>query len=227
MLFLEPGHISFYGVRMVKVKICGITNLEDALLACEYGADALGFNFYERSLRYISPRKARQIINKLPSFVQTVGIFVGDSPDVVDDICSETGITLAQLHDDTLSVQAMRSLSVRVLKTFRVQSKFKVTEVKKFHQQTGINNFLFDAFHEKMLGGTGKQIQTEQAAKITTFVAKFGYPVIAGGLNEKNVGQVVKAVRPYAVDVASGIEAEVGRKDPEKMRLFIKRAKSN
>ncbi|NTW48929.1 MAG: phosphoribosylanthranilate isomerase [Chlorobiales bacterium] len=211
---------------MVKVKICGITNLEDALLACDYGADALGFNFYERSSRYIAPRKARQIIQKLPSFIQTVGIFVGDTPEGINEICSETGISLAQLHDDTLLVQAVRSISVRVLKTFRVQPGFKVTDVKKFYQQTGINNFLFDAFHEKILGGTGKQIQAEQAAKLTAFVSKFGYSVIAGGLNEKNIKQVVKAVQPYAVDVASGIEAEVGKKDPEKMRLFIKRAKS-
>lgn len=211
---------------MVKVKICGITNLEDALLACDYGADALGFNFYERSSRYISPRKARQIIQKLPSFIQTVGIFVGDSPEQINDICGETGITLAQLHDDTLSVQAVRDISVRVLKTFRVHSKFKVSDVKKFHQQTGINNFLFDAFHEKMLGGTGKQIQAEQAAKLTAFVSKFGFSVIAGGLNEKNVKQLIKTVQPYGVDVASGIEAEIGKKDPEKMRLFIKRTKS-
>lgn len=211
---------------MVKVKICGITNIDDALLACECGADALGFNFYERSSRYISPRKARQIIQKLPPFIQTVGIFVGDAPDVINEICSETGISLAQLHDDTISVRAVQSISVRVLKTFRVQPNFKVTDVKKFHQQTGINNFLFDAFHEKMLGGTGKQIQTDQAAKLTAFVSKFGFAVMAGGLNEKNVKQVIKAVHPYAVDVASGIELEPGKKDPKKMQLFIKRAKS-
>ncbi len=211
---------------MVKVKICGITNLDDALAAAEFGADALGFNFYERSLRYISPRKARQIIDKLPSFIQTVGIFIDDSPKEINAICDYVGITAAQLHDETMSLKDTLKVVPRIIKTFRVHSKFQVSEVKWFYEKTGVNTFLFDAYHEKMLGGTGKQIQIELAKKLTASVEKYGYVVIAGGLNETNVEKVVKAVKPYAIDVASGIESDIGKKDLRKMKQFIERAKS-
>lgn len=211
---------------MVKVKICGITNLDDALMAADLGADALGFNFYERSLRYISPRKARQIINKLPSFIQTVGIFIEDSPKEINEICDYAGITTVQLHDEKMSLKDTLKVVPRIVKTFRVHSKFQVSEVKWFYEKTGVNAFLFDAYHEKMLGGTGKQIQIELAKKLTASVEKYAYVIIAGGLNEKNVQSVVKTVKPYAIDVASGIESDIGKKDPKKMKQFIERAKS-
>lgn len=211
---------------MVKVKICGVTSLGDALAAAEFGADALGFNFYERSLRYISPRKARQIIDQLPAFVQTVGVFVDDSSKEINAICDYAGITVAQLHDETMSLKESLKVVPRILKTFRVHSKFQVSEAKWFYEKTGVNTFLFDAFHEKMLGGTGKQIQIHLAKKLTASVEKYGYAMIAGGLNEKNVQQVVREVKPYAVDVASGIETDIGKKDHKRMKLFIERAKS-
>ncbi|MCS6989596.1 MAG: phosphoribosylanthranilate isomerase [Chloroherpetonaceae bacterium] len=211
---------------MVKVKICGITNLDDALAAADFGADALGFNFYERSLRYISPRKAKKIIDKLPSFVQTVGVFVDDTPKEINEICDYAGIATAQLHDEKMSLKDTLKVVPRVVKTFRVHSKFQVSEVKWFYEKTGVNTFLFDAYHEKMLGGTGKQIQIELAKKLASSVEKFGYVVIAGGLNEDNVQKVIKAVKPYAIDVASGVESDIGKKDHKKLKRFIERAKT-
>jgi phosphoribosylanthranilate isomerase len=211
---------------MTKVKICGITQLDDALAAADFGADALGFNFYERSLRYISPRKARQIIAKLPSFIQTVGIFVDDLPKEINSICDYAGITIAQLHDESLSIKETLKVTPRVLKTFRVHSTFEVGDIAWFHERTGINTFLFDAFHEKMLGGTGKQIQTGLAKKLISATKKFGYAIIAGGLNELNVSDIVQKVKPYGVDVASGIESDIGKKDLKRMKAFIELAKS-
>jgi phosphoribosylanthranilate isomerase len=210
---------------MTKVKICGITNLEDAERACEYGADALGFNFYERSLRYISPRKARLIIDKLPSFVQTVGIFVEDTPKEINAIAEYVGITMVQVHSE-LSIKDTLKIMPRAMKTFRVKSDFDVTDVKWFYDRTGIGTFLFDAYHEKLLGGTGKQMSLAQAKKICSTVEKFAYPIIAGGLNETNVSQFVAACKPYGVDVATGIEAAIGKKDKTKLKLFIERAKA-
>lgn len=212
---------------MVKVKICGITNLDDALAAADFGADALGFNFYERSLRYISPRKARKIIDKLPSFVQTVGVFIEDSPKEINDICDYAGISTAQLHDEKMSLKDALKVVPRIIKTFRPHSKFQVSEVKWFHDKTGVNTFLFDAYHDKMLGGTGKQIPIDLAKKIARAVEKFGYVAIAGGLTDENVQSVVKAVKPYAVDVASGVESDIGKKDHKKMKRFIERAKAD
>lgn len=211
---------------MVKVKICGITNLDDALAACDCGADALGFNFYERSLRYISPRKARKIIDQLPAFVQTVGIFVEDTPDEINAICEETGITLVQAHDEKMSIKDLLHIKPRLMKTFRIGAAFKVSDVKWYFERTGINTFLFDAFHDKLLGGTGKRIEVEQAKKINESVSKYASCVIAGGLTDENVAKIVKAVRPYGVDVASGIESDIGKKDRLKLKRFIERAKA-
>ncbi len=211
---------------MTKVKICGITNLDDALLAAQAGADALGFIFYKKSPRYIAPRCAKKIIDCLPPFVQAVGVFVNHSPDEINRICRTTGISIVQEHSDAMPIKDVRKISARVLKVFRVGSDFDVKQVERFYKQAGVNGFLFDAFHDKLLGGTGVQIDTQRAARIAKDVSRFGYAIIAGGLNTENVQSVVQAVQPYGVDASSGVEKSVGRKDAKKVRLFIEKAKS-
>jgi phosphoribosylanthranilate isomerase len=211
---------------MTKVKICGITNLDDALLAAHAGADALGFIFYKKSPRYIAPKSAKKIIDVLPPFVQAVGVFVNHSPDEINHICRTTGISIVQEHSDAMSVKDVRKISARVLKVFRVGSDFDVKQAEQFYRQTGVSRFLFDAFHDKLLGGTGVQIDTQRAARIAKNVSKFGYAVFAGGLNAENVQSMVQVVQPYGVDVSSGVEKRVGKKDAKKVRLFIERAKS-
>jgi phosphoribosylanthranilate isomerase len=200
---------------MVKVKICGITNLEDALTAIDLGADALGFNFYRKSPRYIEPAAAKSIIAKLPPLVSLVGIFVNEfSPERVMTVAHALGIGTVQLHGGEPAAYARKIGDLRIIKVFRVDERFNVYQLAEFPAHA----FLLDAYDSKQWGGTGKTFNWEVAVA----ARKFGRVILAGGLNPENIQQAIVAVRPYAVDICSGVELKPGKKDLKKMESLFK-----
>jgi len=208
---------------MVKIKICGITRLSDALDACHAGADALGFNFSSLSPRSIAPEQARMIIEKLPPFVESAGIFVDQSPDEINAICRFCKLQIAQLHSERYTAsQAQAITHAKVIKVFRPEENFAVEEVFEFAAKSSVNSFLFDAYRPDMAGGTGESIGASLAARIFSKIRTSCYAILAGGLNAENVSEAIRRVHPYGVDTASGVESEPGIKDPEKMEAFIR-----
>lgn len=203
---------------MVKVKICGITNLEDALVAAEYGADALGFIFYEKSPRYISTANAMKIIKELPPFVTKVGVFVDDPVEKVKQMKVFTGIDAVQLHGNE-TPNICHSMGNRVIKAFRVSGQWSAVSNRMKRYQ--VSAYLLDTHREGVPGGTGKTFDWKLAVE----AKKHGRIILAGGLTPDNVSEAVKKVRPYAVDVASGVEERPGKKDLKKVKEFIERAK--
>jgi phosphoribosylanthranilate isomerase len=201
---------------MVKVKICGITSLEDALTAVDAGADALGFVFHPASPRHISPEQAAAIIEKLPPFIQTVGLFVNESRDTVNTTADRCGLDLAQLHGDE-TPDFCRSIKRRIIKAFRVKDSFSLDSASDYRCAA----YLLDAWSPAAHGGTGQTFNWEIAA-----AAAARRPIIlAGGLTPDNVAEAVRRVQPYAVDVSSGVECSPGHKDAEKIRAFINQAR--
>ncbi len=199
----------------VRVKICGITTIQDAHRAVDYGADALGFVFYAKSPRAVSPVMARRIIATLPPFVSTVGLFVNERIDTVREIRREAGIDLLQLHGDE-SPETVNALGPDVIKAIRVKDVASVTELDEYSPRA----FLLDAHSDAAYGGTGLRFDWE----LVKFVE--GAPVIlAGGLNPDNVAEAIRLTGPYGVDVSSGVEAAPGRKDAAKLKAFIDNAK--
>jgi len=201
---------------MVKVKICGITNLEDALAAVDYGADAIGFVFYPKSPRYIMPEKARAIINQMPPFVATVGVFANETEERMLEILEHTGIDILQLHGD----EPLDACYIwhRVIRALRVRDFADLEPLK----MCKVSAYLLDAYSDESYGGTGQIFNWDIAVE----AKKFGRIILSGGLNSENIEKAVRFVRPYAVDVSSGIEEEKGKKDLKKMKEFILRAKS-
>lgn len=200
---------------MVRVKICGITNLDDALAASAAGADALGFNFWPGSSRYIEPGEARAIIERLPERVVSVGVFVNeDSPEVVERIADEAGVGVVQLHGDETE-DFCRALAGReVIKAVRVDEDFRPETVARYETQA----VLLDAFCREARGGTGKTFDWALARASCRLVKRL---YLAGGLTPDNVGAAVAAVRPYAVDACSGVERAPGLKDAARVRAFV------
>jgi phosphoribosylanthranilate isomerase len=211
---------------MTKIKICGITRLEDALEACRAGADAIGFNFSSKSPRNITPERAREIIEKLPPLVQSAGIFVDHSPEEINAICRFCGLQIAQLHSEQYNPEQAQSITeARVIKVFRPEENFSVEEVFVFAKKSGVNAFLFDAYRPDMAGGTGKSIKLSLAARIFRELGNSCYAILAGGLTASNVGEAIRQIQPYGVDTASGVETVAGIKDGLKMRSFTKAAR--
>lgn len=202
---------------MVRVKICGITNADDALHAVESGADALGFVFHEKSPRYIAPEKAEKIIDMLPPFVQSVGVFVNLGLAVVNEIAERCCLDIVQLHGEE-PPSYCDQIERRVMKGFRIKDIMSLDPMKHYN----VAAFLLDAYSPRQYGGTGMTFNWDTAK-----VAKeFGKPVVlAGGLTIDNVRQAVDQVVPYGVDVSSGVEQAPGKKDHVKVREFIRRAK--
>ncbi len=200
---------------MVAVKVCGITNLKDARASVEAGANALGFNFYSQSPRYISPLDAARIIQQLPESVLAVGVFVNELDDeAIQTVAKTTGIRAVQLHGDE-SPSFCKSLNgLFVIKALRVGDGFDPAEAAKFKTDA----ILLDAFSAGVYGGSGKLFDWTIAARTKEFVNKL---FLAGGLNASNVGQAIQTVQPYAVDVCSGVESAPGRKDPIKLSAFM------
>jgi phosphoribosylanthranilate isomerase len=198
---------------MVKVKICGITNLEDALTAIDAGADALGFVFYPPSPRYIFPELAAKIIRRLPPFVQTVGLFVNEELTIVNTTADQCGLDVIQLHGEETPGYC-ESVLRRVIKAFRVKD---ITDLDSL-EQYDVSSCLLDAWSPAAHGGTGQTFNWEIAAA----AVKRGHRVVlAGGLTPDNVAEAVRRVKPYAVDVSSGVECSPGRKNADKIRKFI------
>jgi phosphoribosylanthranilate isomerase len=200
---------------MVRVKICGITNVEDALLACDLGADAIGLNFYSGSPRCISPFTASKIIRKLPPFVAPIGVFVNWQAAAVTALAKALALSAAQLHGDEppkLAGEIARKVSV--IKALHLG---KGSALPSFARYRGTTAFLLDAPHSGQYGGTG---QTTDWSLAHT-AAKSHRILLAGGLTPENVAQAILAVRPYAVDVTSGVESKPGKKDQGKLRAFF------
>jgi len=202
---------------MVKVKICGITNIDDALHAAGCGADALGLVFYDKSPRCISPEMARQIIAELPPFVTTVGLFVNAAPAHIRQVVDFCSLDVIQLHGDEAPADCNLAPH-RVIKALRVKDATSLTG----HGAFAVSALLLDAWVGGAYGGTGERFNWELAAEL----AGHRPVILAGGLNPENVTEAVRTVRPYGVDVSSGVEALPGRKDPVKVAAFIRNAKS-
>lgn len=193
---------------MVRVKICGITNIEDALKAVELGADALGFIFAP-SPREINPAKAKEIIEKLPPLVTAVGVFVDEKIDTVKYIAEQCGLNAVQLHGNE-TPEYCEQLNLKIIKTIKNETKLM--------NRYDVSAFLIDTYDPKLAGGTGRISDWDFAVKIK----KYGKPVIlSGGLTHENVQEAIKKVKPYGVDVNSGIESQPGKKDYKKMSRFM------
>jgi phosphoribosylanthranilate isomerase len=198
----------------VKVKICGITNYEDAFAAADMGADMLGFNFYQKSPRYIKPDDAAKIISRLPAFVDLVGLFVNDPFERIKQVIDECTLDWVQLHGDETPkyCEQLGSLNVRTMKAIRVKDKKDI----KLAEEYFTDAILLDAFDPKKYGGTGLVFDWNIIGNISKRV------FLAGGINAENVTKAV-ALGIYGIDVCSGIESKPGKKDHAKMRkLFDK-----
>jgi phosphoribosylanthranilate isomerase len=205
-----------YGVP--RVKICGITNPQDARYAVACGADALGFVFYPGSPRCIAPDAARQIIAGLPPLITTVGLFVNEAPARIREIVVLCGLDTVQLHGDEAPDQCSYP-PCRVIKAFRLRGSMAAGDFSAYP----VAALLLDAYVPNQFGGTGHRCDWEQAA----VVAKEHPVILAGGLNPENVAEAVRRVHPYGVDVSSGVEKLPGVKDPEKVARFIRLAKES
>ena len=200
---------------MIQVKICGITNAADALAAIDAGANLLGFNFYEKSPRHITEAEAAKIRPRLPKKVEAVGIFVNALLAHVTKLYKSLKLDAAQLHgDEPPETIAELARKHTVWKAFRVEPDFRLETLDEY---PGASAFLFDAANTGQYGGTGRTTDWDVARR-----AALGHRIIlAGGLNLENVAAAVRIVRPYAVDVASGVESKPGKKDHGLMREFI------
>ena len=200
----------------MRVKICGITNLDDALCAVGNGADAVGFNFYKKSPRYVAPGKAGEIIADLPPFVTPVGVFVNASEVHIDVVVKLAGLRAIQLHGDE-PPEACLGHSVPVIRVLRVGQDFDAETMRSYL----VDTFLLDTAKTGSYGGTGKTFDWSRAKEAKAF----GRIILAGGLNPDNVAEAIDEVAPYAVDTSSGVEIEPGKKDHEKVRKFLEVAK--
>lgn len=201
---------------MVRIKICGITSAADAQAAIEAGANLLGFNFYAKSPRHISEDQAAEIRSKLPKRVKAVGIFVNRLVADVITLRSSVKLDAVQLHgDESPETVAEIASVVPVIKAFRVEPEFPITTLDEYSRAFA---FLFDAAHTDQYGGTGRTTDWDVARR-----ASLKHRIIlAGGLKVENVAAAVRIVRPYGIDVASGVESSPGKKDHELLREFIK-----
>ncbi|GEJ59374.1 phosphoribosylanthranilate isomerase [Anaeromyxobacter diazotrophicus] len=198
----------------VRVKICGITRLEDALLAASLGADALGFNLWPGSKRHVDAEAARAIVDRLPPLVTAVGVFVNQPPPTVMALAAAAGVQVVQLHGDE-RWEDVNGYPLPALKAVRLAGPESLADLHRYR----VRGFLLDA-PSPGYGGSGDRCDWALARQVAAQV-----PVLlAGGLTPENVAEAVRTVRPWAVDVASGVEAAPGVKDPDKLRRFIERA---
>lgn len=197
-----------------RIKVCGVTRLEDALLAVKLGVSALGFNFYRPSPRYIAPAAARAIIDRLPPFVAAVGIYANETEmEHVTAIADEAGVGVVQLHGPKFPLGDAQPAGRPLIRAVAVDKDFKPESLAALKASA----FLLDAFHPHLSGGTGNTFDWELARD----AGRFGTIILAGGLNPTNVGRAIQEVHPYAVDVASGVELAPGQKNPELLRAFF------
>ncbi len=204
----------------VRIKLCGITRLEDAQVAVDAGVDALGFIFYKKSPRNINPDAARLIIEQLPPFVDVVGVFVGKKREELEEIVQYCQLGYAQLHGDESPKYCERltrfTAPCQVLKALRVGGELKKKMVTPYNES--VRGFLLDTFEKDKAGGTGKVFDWALVNKL-----ELQKPfILAGGLNSDNIVQAIEAVRPYGVDINSGVEKKPGIKDHKKIHEIIR-----
>jgi len=197
---------------MLRIKICGMTHADDALLACELGADALGFIFYERSPRAVTIEQAAAISARLPEHVARVGVFVNKTPEEIQQHIQAVGLTSVQLHGDYSLAELERFAPEQVIAVARVDEHFHGQDLEKFHKMASA--VLLDTQKKGLYGGTGETFDWQSAIEAKAY----GRIILAGGLNPENVLEAADRVQPYALDISSGVEAEPGRKDPAKLR---------
>lgn len=217
---------------MTWIKICGTTNLEDALMAVEAGADALGFVFYDRSPRYLDPEAAREIVRQLPPDVEKVGVFVNGSRDDLETVVKNTGLTGAQIHvnlqrpgeslSQWLEISTLRQRYLVLPADLEDLAGLMLPKKKGEPPQRPTAIFLDSGTAEKP-GGTGKAFDWMKAQSTAGVIRTLNFKlVVAGGLNPGNVAEAIRILDPWGVDVVSGVEASPGKKDPQKVRAFTK-----
>jgi len=203
----------------VRVKICGITRVEDALCAVEQGADAIGLVFYDQSPRNVSINQAIEIANRIPAFVSVVGLFVNAEPSFINEVITNAKIDLLQFHGDE-TPEECASYSLPFIKAIRVKSDTNLVQYAK--EYSAAKGLLLDAYAEGVAGGTGHVFDWNLIPK------QLAKPIIlAGGLKADNVAQAIQQVMPYAVDVSGGVEASKGIKDAAKIAAFMRQVYSN
>jgi phosphoribosylanthranilate isomerase len=199
--------------RRMEIKICGITNMEDAVMAFAYGADALGFIFYEKSPRYVSPETAMRIIRNLPDDISKVGVFVNHDIHAVRQIYEFCGLDLIQLHGDESPAYCREFSQSILIKAISPRNEEDLGIVKRY----GVKAVIIDARESGLYGGTGKKSNWELAAKLK----EMHLLVLSGGLNAGNILEGIRTVSPHAVDVNSGVELSPGKKDPKQVQSMI------
>lgn len=205
---------------MTFVKICGITNLEDALAAVDAGADALGFNFYKPSPRYIAPDAAREIINRLPTTILTVGVFVNEqSPQSVEKTARRASVTAVQLHGDESPDYCLEIENRYVIKALAAGADFDMQRALDYE----VEAILLDTKDDALRGGTGRVFDWSIALEVRRVVPKL---YLAGGLGIDNIEDAIKSVDPFAVDACSALEEMPGKKNHDRMRAFVKAIRS-
>ncbi|WP_454061996.1 phosphoribosylanthranilate isomerase [Candidatus Nitrospira salsa] len=199
-----------------KIKICGITNADDAQVAVRAGADALGFNFYSQSPRFVEVNVVKSIVHQLPPGVLPIGVFVNEALTIVRNMMDECGLVLAQLHGDETPAYC-ETLGRPVLKGIRLRDRSSFLSLAEYKGRAGVKGFVLDAFSESEYGGTGKVADWDLAAE----AAKAAPILLAGGLTPENVQEAIQKVHPSGVDVSSGVETAPGKKDHTKVQAFI------
>jgi phosphoribosylanthranilate isomerase len=203
-----------------------MTNLEDALVAVEAGADAVGFVFYEKSPRCVTVERAREIVEKLPERVEKVGVFVNEQEDFICSVTENTGITAVQMHGDNedphvADLVVRRRPKTRVLAAISMQHPNPQGWAMMWHPDS-IHAFLLDSGNASKHGGTGVAFDWAATVDVLDGIRRLGHIVAAGGLTPLNVGEAIRVLKPWGVDVVSGVEERPGKKDPEKVRAFVR-----
>lgn len=198
----------------MKIKICGTTNLDDALLCEQLGCDALGFIFYEKSKRYIEPENAYSIIKKLSIFNIKVGVFVNQTSDIINQISRKCKLNVVQLHGSE-EPELIDKIDFPVIKCFRIKDNFDFNIVEQYH----CNNFIFDSFDENYFGGTGKKFNWKIIPqKLLNKV------ILSGGISINDLDYIMNEIKPYGIDLVSSLEKFPGKKDEIKLKEFFSKA---
>ncbi|MFZ1291322.1 MAG: phosphoribosylanthranilate isomerase [Melioribacteraceae bacterium] len=197
----------------MKIKICGITNYEDAKIASDLGADAIGFIFYKNSKRFVSPENVKNIVDKLPPFLTKVGVFVNEEADIVNQIMKSCKLNIAQLHGDE-NLEYIYKINYPIVKALRVSQNYDYNILSEYSQ----HNILLDTYNDENFGGTGESFKWENIP----FEIKQKI-ILAGGVSENNLEEIFHKINPYAIDVSSSLEILPGKKDHERLiKLFWK-----
>ncbi|OGS37638.1 MAG: hypothetical protein A2293_16555 [Elusimicrobia bacterium RIFOXYB2_FULL_49_7] len=204
---------------MTSVKICGITKIEDARYAAYLGYDAIGLIFYPKSPRYITPEKARHIVSELPPFVNCIGVFVDERPEIVREIASFVKLSGLQLHGHE-SPEYCKSMPLRVIKAFGVDSRFNFRALAEYND-ANLAGFLLDKYSPELIGGTGQTFEWG----LVENAKEYGKVILAGGINLFNVEAAIKEAEPDAIDVNSGVEVLPGEKNRVKMKELIEKVR--